>query len=79
MRDVRVPLWLKISAVALAVAILSPLDLFGDIPVLGLFDDAALLMLLASGFVMVSQRFIDRLVVVRHEPPRRVTALSLPR
>ena len=41
LRDRAVPLWLKAACVVLALLIVSPLDLFGDIPVLGLFDDAA--------------------------------------
>ena len=53
-RDPRVPLRLKLLALAGALFILSPLNLLGDIPLLGLFDDAALLALLASWFVRVA-------------------------
>jgi len=67
MRDRAVPFWLKAACVALALVIVSPLDLFGDIPVLGLFDDAALLALLASAFVLVAENLRGRLLV-RVEP-----------
>jgi uncharacterized membrane protein YkvA (DUF1232 family) len=50
-RHPRVPLSLKLLATAGALLILSPLDLLGDIPVLGIFDDAALLALLLAWFV----------------------------
>ena len=50
-RDVRVPLRLKLLAGFGALFILSPLNLLGDIPLLGLFDDAALLALLLGWFV----------------------------
>jgi len=42
MRDARVPFALKAGTLAVALLILSPLDVFGDIPGLGLLDDAAL-------------------------------------
>ena len=50
-RDQRVPLRLKLLALAGALFIVSPLNLLGDIPLLGFFDDAALLAFLASWFV----------------------------
>ena len=50
-RDVRVPLRLKLLAAAGVLFIVSPLNILGDIPLLGLFDDAALLALLAGWFV----------------------------
>jgi uncharacterized membrane protein YkvA (DUF1232 family) len=50
-RDSRVPLRLKLLALAGVLFILSPLNLLGDIPLLGLLDDAALLAMLASWFV----------------------------
>jgi uncharacterized membrane protein YkvA (DUF1232 family) len=51
MRDVRVPLSLKLLTVAVALLVVSPVDLFSDIPVLGALDDAALLTLLCMWFV----------------------------
>jgi uncharacterized membrane protein YkvA (DUF1232 family) len=49
--DGRVPSWLKLTTVAAAFLIISPLDLFSDIPFLGPLDDIALLMLLAQTFI----------------------------
>lgn len=56
MRDTRVPLWAKMVAAVAAVLIISPLDLLGDIPVLGLIDDVALLMLVIHLFVGFAER-----------------------
>jgi uncharacterized membrane protein YkvA (DUF1232 family) len=56
-RNPRVPMHLKVIAVAAALAILSPLNILGDIPFLGLFDDAALLALLLSWFVRTAEPF----------------------
>jgi uncharacterized membrane protein YkvA (DUF1232 family) len=51
MRHPHVPGWLKWLTIGGAVFIISPLDLLGDIPVIGVFDDVALLALLANLFV----------------------------
>jgi uncharacterized membrane protein YkvA (DUF1232 family) len=56
MRDARVPLWAKVAAALAAVLIVSPLDLLGDIPVLGLLDDVALLMLVLHLFVTFGEQ-----------------------
>jgi uncharacterized membrane protein YkvA (DUF1232 family) len=53
-RDERVPKRLKVMALIGALLILSPLNILGDIPLLGLVDDAALLGLLLSWFVRVA-------------------------
>ena len=50
-RDARVPTRLKLLALAAALFILSPLNILGDIPLLGIFDDAALLAVLLAWFV----------------------------
>jgi uncharacterized membrane protein YkvA (DUF1232 family) len=50
-RDGRVPGWLKLAGVAGAVFIISPLDLFSDIPLLGPIDDIALLYMLSQMFI----------------------------
>ena len=55
-RDVRVPMRLKLIALAAAIFILSPLNILGDIPLLGIADDAALLALLANWFVRAAGR-----------------------
>jgi uncharacterized membrane protein YkvA (DUF1232 family) len=52
-----VPLYLKLVALAGALLIISPLNILGDIPFLGLFDDVALLSLLAGWFVGVAARY----------------------
>jgi uncharacterized membrane protein YkvA (DUF1232 family) len=55
-RDARVPLWSKILAGAAAALVVSPLDVLGDIPLIGLLDDAALLLLIAHLFVAYAER-----------------------
>ncbi len=49
-RDERVPKRFKIMALLGALLILSPLNVLGDIPLLGLVDDAALLGFLLGWF-----------------------------
>lgn len=68
MRDRRVPFALKAATAALGVLIISPLDIFGDIPVIGLLDDAVLLTLLSMAFVAVARAMVER--------PARATARS---
>ncbi|HEY8314812.1 MAG TPA: hypothetical protein VIG51_11690 [Candidatus Baltobacteraceae bacterium] len=63
MRDERVPLKLKLLAAALALFILSPLNVLGDIPLLGFFDDAALLLLLSTWFVNQASKQVEKPVV----------------
>jgi uncharacterized membrane protein YkvA (DUF1232 family) len=59
MRDARVPLALKLVAAAIALLVVSPVDVFGDIPVLGAMDDAALLTLLCLWFVNQAARHVE--------------------
>jgi uncharacterized membrane protein YkvA (DUF1232 family) len=66
MRSPRVPLHLKIIAGALALLIISPLNILGDIPLLGLFDDVALLGILAGWFVAAAARH-DALTTIEGE------------
>lgn len=73
MRDERVPVALKIGAGVLGVLIVSPLDVFADIPVIGLLDDAVLLTLLCSLFVRLATRAT---VKPAGTAPPRVTALA---
>jgi uncharacterized membrane protein YkvA (DUF1232 family) len=79
-RDARVPLWLKLATAMTAVFIISPLDIFSDIPVIGILDDAALLALLANLFVMFADRSLMRNVTpnasrnVTPQPARRAEA-----
>lgn len=58
MRHGSVPKIAKVSAVVAALLIISPLDIFGDIPILGLFDDVALLALVAHVFVSFAERTV---------------------
>ncbi len=47
---------LKLMALGLALFILSPLNILGDIPLLGIVDDVALLALLLNWFVRTAER-----------------------
>jgi uncharacterized membrane protein YkvA (DUF1232 family) len=59
MRDSRVPFTLKLLAGALAALVVSPIDIFGDIPVLGVLDDVALLTLVAFLFVRMAGKHVE--------------------
>jgi uncharacterized membrane protein YkvA (DUF1232 family) len=59
MRDARVPMGLKLAAAAAGVLVISPIDIFSDIPVLGAFDDAALLALLSMWFVSQAAKHVE--------------------
>jgi uncharacterized membrane protein YkvA (DUF1232 family) len=67
MRDTRVPVVLKAIAGLVALLVISPLDLFGDIPVLGMLDDVALLTLLCMWFVHQAGKHVEP-VPVRTRP-----------
>ena len=69
MRDERIPLGLKAATGVLGLLIISPLDIFGDIPVLGLLDDAVLLSLLAMVFVAIGTRLLEKNVTVKNVTP----------
>jgi uncharacterized membrane protein YkvA (DUF1232 family) len=56
MRDVRVPLWSKIATAVVALLVISPLNIFGDIPVLGFIDDATMLLFVVHVFVNFAER-----------------------
>lgn len=60
LRDARVPAGLKIVTGIIALLIISPLDVFGDIPVLGVLDDAVLLSLLCMLFVWLATQAVQR-------------------
>jgi uncharacterized membrane protein YkvA (DUF1232 family) len=76
MRESRVPVGLKVGTVIMAVLIISPLDIFGDIPVLGIFDDAALLTMLCMGFVALGERALTSEVIPYASAPRRNDATN---
>jgi len=65
LRDARVPTSLKLVAAAIGLLIISPVDLFGDVPVLGALDDAALLTLLCMWFVSQAARHVEPIPVRR--------------
>jgi len=56
-RDARVPLRLKLTALAALLFILSPLNILGDIPLLGIADDAVLVALLLGWFVRAASPY----------------------
>jgi uncharacterized membrane protein YkvA (DUF1232 family) len=68
MRDARVPMWAKCVSAVAALLIVSPLDVFGDIPGLGLIDDAVLLVLVTHLFVRFAESRL-RPVPVRNVTP----------
>ncbi len=59
MRDARVPLALKLTVAAIGLLVISPIDVFGDIPVLGALDDATLLILLCMWFASQASKHIE--------------------
>ena len=70
MRDTRVPLSLKAIAIGLGVLTVSPVDIFSDIPVLGMFDDVAMLTMICMAFVYLAGRHVAPVPVrpVRRRP-----------
>jgi uncharacterized membrane protein YkvA (DUF1232 family) len=77
-RHAGVPFWLKAATLLGALLIVSPLDVFGDIPVLGFVDDAVLLALLANAFVAIAARYAALPVGAFTEPPmKRATPVLL--
>jgi uncharacterized membrane protein YkvA (DUF1232 family) len=64
-RDARVPTSLKLIAAAIALLVISPIDVFSDIPVLGALDDAALLTLLCMWFVAQASKHVEPVPVRR--------------
>jgi uncharacterized membrane protein YkvA (DUF1232 family) len=60
MRDGRVPVWLKGTTLVAGLLIISPFNIFGDIPILGLLDDITLLGLLATLFVSVASALLRK-------------------
>lgn len=60
MRDERVPTGLKAATGLAALLIISPLDVFGDIPILGLLDDTVLLTLLCMLFVWLASQAVEK-------------------
>jgi uncharacterized membrane protein YkvA (DUF1232 family) len=55
-KDERVPLWSKVLLGVVALLVISPLNLFGDIPGLGFIDDATLLLFVVHVFVNFAEK-----------------------
>jgi uncharacterized membrane protein YkvA (DUF1232 family) len=67
MRSPRVPMRLKLIVAVLALLIISPLNILGDIPLIGIFDDVALLSMLAGWFVKAAGHH-DALTTIEGKP-----------
>lgn len=76
-RDARVPTWAKIAAIAAALFIVSPLNLLGDIPLLGFFDDAALLAFVIHYFVRFAEGQIANEIVPARKTAPPASAIAL--
>jgi len=76
MRHPGVPLAAKVATVVGAMFIVSPLDILGDIPVIGFIDDAILLSLLGTAFVRFGESHLTRTGQGRAEP-KIVTPIRL--
>lgn len=74
MRDARVPFALKALTVGFGALIISPIDIFGDIPILGVLDDGLLLTLLCMWFVGRANRHVGPVTATAsaNVPMRRV-------
>lgn len=59
MRDARVPFTLKAIVAAMALLVISPIDILSDIPLLGALDDAALLTLVCMWFVSQAAKHVE--------------------
>lgn len=68
-RDARVPMHLKLGALAATIFVLSPLNILGDIPLLGLADDAAMLAGVAALFVRFAESSMLRTAPQRSASP----------
>ncbi len=72
MLDARVPLALKLTALVIGVLVISPIDIFGDIPVLGALDDAGLLTILCVWFVSQAAKHVEPVPVRPRSAPMLV-------
>ena len=76
MRDTRVPLVLKGIAGFIALLVISPIDVFGDVPILGMLDDVALLTLLCMWFVHQAGKHVEPVSVPVTMRPRPGSAVA---
>ncbi len=77
MRNPAVPGGAKIAAVAAAALIVSPLDIFGDIPILGQIDDVVLLGYVVHLFVKFAEKSLANARVERNVTPASATGGAL--
>jgi len=76
-RDERVPIWQRATVVALLGLIFSPLDVVGDVPVIGQFWDFTLAVVVLDAFIQyapapVVNEHIQRLGLEKKVPLREV-------
>ncbi len=77
MRNPAVPAAGKILAVAAAALIISPLDIFGDIPILGQIDDVVLLGYVVHLFVKFAERSLANARVEHNVTPTAATGSAI--
>ena len=58
LKDPRVPMWLKVAAVGGAAFTLSPLNILGDIPFIGVADDVALLAVISQAMISLAPKHV---------------------
>ena len=58
LRDPRVPMWLKVAAVGGAAFTLSPLNILGDIPFIGVADDVAMLGIISQAMIHLAPKHV---------------------
>lgn len=64
-RDERVPIWQRVTAIGLVGLIFSPLDLPGDIPVIGQFWDFTLAVTVLTLFIQMAPATVVNEHIVR--------------
>lgn len=77
LRDERVPLWLRGGVLGMLALIFSPLDLLGDIPIIGQFWDFTLAVVVLEWFIKLApghvvNEHITALGLEKKVPLRRV-------
>ncbi len=77
MRNPAVPGAAKIVAVAAAALIVSPLDIFGDIPILGQIDDVVLLGYVIHLFVKFAEKSLANARVEHNVTPAPASGSAL--
>lgn len=57
-RDSRVPLWLRLSVLGTLAFLFSPLDIVGDIPVIGKYWDFTLAVVILDAFILFAPAYV---------------------